>query len=71
MDMTKLSSEAEQVLTGAAGYHQGAVASTVLGPTHIELIAAGMVTVKGNLTRKGSIRAQQLKSAQEQELFPL
>lgn len=70
MDMTKLSSEAERALTNAQGTHIGAMVADY-GPAGQELIDRGLIGIGHGLTRAGSIRAQQLKSAQEQELFPL
>ena len=60
----------EEILTAALGTHIGAPTGAV-GPEMRRMLADGLIGENGGLTRKGSIRAQQLKRAQEEELFPL
>ena len=68
-----MSEAAKRALTGARGTNIGAAAVAPLrgNAAYIELLNAGMVSVKGGLTRKGSIVAMRLKHAQEEELFRL
>ncbi len=68
-----MSEAAKRALEGAAGHHQGAAACAPLrgNAAYIELLDAGLITIKGNLTRKGSIAAQRAQRAREEREMPL
>jgi hypothetical protein len=66
----QMSEAAKRALTNAPGYAQG----TVIDPdtnlfVAMELINAKMIGKNGGLTRKGSIAAEKLKSAELDRLF--
>lgn len=61
----------EEMLRSAPGYHEGTVIASATGAELVQLASAGLVGAHAGLTRKGSILAQRLKSAEEDRLFPL
>lgn len=65
----QMSEAAKRALTNAPGHAQGTAVNVPLGSTRYELIQAGLISGRGNLTRKGSIAAEKLKSAELDRLF--
>lgn len=62
----------DNALRSASGSTQGArVVLVINSPLHREMMAEGLASVRGNLTRKGSIAAQRLKREEEDRLFAL
>jgi hypothetical protein len=66
----QMSEAAKRALSNAPGHAQGTVVPvTINGEVEHELFQAGLIGEHGGLTRKGSIAAEKLKSAELDRLF--
>lgn len=64
----QMSEAAKRALTNAPGHAQGTVIDAH-APVSAELMRAGLIGPQFGLTRKGSIAAEKLKSAELDRLF--
>lgn len=66
-----MQNEVETALTSASGWHVGAIVPAQSRGVTQWMRESGLIGENNGLTRAGSIAAESLQRAQEDELFPL